>query len=112
MTNTNNLFLSSNILKFKDLIIYKNILFMHNVHLKKCPSRISLLFPTYNNIYKNTFHNFKLPYIKSSRHHNSLSFKGPKSWNNLCLNNLLFTKIYIKNLKKILKKHLLSKYEN
>ena len=34
-TNTNNLFLSSNILKFKDLIIYKNILFMHNVHLKK-----------------------------------------------------------------------------
>ena len=47
LTNTNNLFLSSNILKFKDLIIYKNILFMHNVHLKKCPSRISLLFPTY-----------------------------------------------------------------
>ena len=112
LTNTNNLFLSSNIFKFKDLIIYKNILFMHNVHLKKCPSRISLLFPTYNNIYKNTFHNFKLPYIKSSRHHNSLSFKGPKSWNNLCLNNLLFTKIYIKNFKKILKKHLLSKYEN
>ena len=112
LTNTNNLFLSSNILKFKDLIIYKNILFMHNVHLKKCPSRISLLFPTYNNIYKNTFHNFKLPYIKSSRHHNSLSFKGPKSWNNLCLNNLLFTTIYIKNFKKILKKHLLSKYEN
>ena len=111
IVNTNNLFLSSNILKFKDLIIYKNILFMHNVHLKKCPSRISLLFPTYNNIYKNTFHNFNLPYIKSSRHHNSLSFKSPKSWNNLCLNNL-FTKIYIKNFKKILKKHLLSKYEN
>ena len=35
-----------------------------------------------------------------------------KSWNNLCLNKLLFTKIYIKNFKKILKKHLLSKYEN
>ena len=34
LTNTNNLFLSSNILKFKDLIIYKNILFMHNVHLE------------------------------------------------------------------------------
>ena len=38
---------------------------MHNVHLKKCPSRISLLFPRYNNLYKNTFHNFKLPYIKA-----------------------------------------------
>ena len=70
-TNTNNLFLCSNILKFKDLITYKNIVFMHNVHLKKCPSRISLLFPIYNNVYKNTFHNFKLPYIKSSPHHKS-----------------------------------------
>ena len=85
---------------------------MPNLHLKKCPSRILLLFPRYNNItyvYKNTFHNFKLPYIKSSSHHKSLSFKGPKSWNNLCLNKLLFTKMYIKNFKKILKKHL---YQN
>ena len=66
MTNTNNLFLCSNILKFKDLITYKNIIFMHNVHLKKCPSRISLLFPIYNNVYKNTFYNFKLPYINQA----------------------------------------------
>ena len=58
-------------------------------------------------IYTNTFHNFKLPYIKSSRHHKSLLFKYPKSSNNLCLNKLLFTTIYIKNFKKILKKHLL-----
>ena len=69
LTNTNNLFLCSNILKFKDLITYTNILFMHNVHLNKCPSRISLLFPRYNNLYKNTFHNLKLPYIKPSRHY-------------------------------------------
>ena len=55
LTNTNNLFICSNILKFKDLITYKNILFMHNVHLKKYPSRISLLFPIYNNVYKNHF---------------------------------------------------------
>ena len=33
LTNTNNLFLCSNILKFKDLITYKNILFMHNVYM-------------------------------------------------------------------------------
>ena len=51
-TNTNNLFLFSNILQFKDLIIYKNMLFIHNIHLKKCPRRISLLFPRYNNLYK------------------------------------------------------------
>ena len=97
LTNANNLFLCSNILKFKDLITYKNILIMHNLHLKKFPNRISLLFLSYsypigsryNNLYKNTFHNFKLPYIKSSSHHKSLSFKGPKSWNNLCLNKLL-----------------------
>ena len=85
---------------------------MQNVHLKKFPSKISLLFPRYKNVYKNTFHNFKLPNIKSSSHHKSLSFKGPKSWNSLCLNELLFTKMYIKNFNKILKKHLLSKYEN
>ena len=72
---------------------------MHNVHLKKCPRRISLFFPRYNNLYKNTFHNFKLPYIKSSRQHKSLSFKGPKYWNSLCLNKLLFTKMYITTLK-------------
>ena len=82
LTNTKNFFLCSNIIKFKDLITYKNILFMHNVHLKKWPSRISLLFPIYNNVYKIHLHNFKLPYIKASRHHKSLSFKGPKSWNN------------------------------
>ena len=74
LTNTKNLFLCSNILKFKDLITYTNIVFMHNVHLKKCLSRTSLLFPIYNNLYINTFHNFKLTYIKSSRHHKSLSF--------------------------------------
>ena len=44
LINTNNLFVCSNILKFKDLIIYKNILFRHNVHLKKCPIRIISLF--------------------------------------------------------------------
>ena len=42
LTNTNNLFVCSNILKFKDLITYKHILFIHNVHLKKFPCRISL----------------------------------------------------------------------
>ena len=47
---------------------------MHNVHLKKCPSKISLLFPRYNNLYNNCFNNFKLSHIKSSRHHKSLSF--------------------------------------
>ena len=47
---------------------------MQNVHLKIFPRIISLLFTRYNNVYTNTFHNFKLPYIKSSRHHKSLSF--------------------------------------
>ena len=53
LTNTNNLYLCSNIsniLQFKDLITFKNILIMHNVHLKTFPSRISLLFPIYNNV--------------------------------------------------------------
>ena len=80
LTNTNNVFVCSNILKFKDLITYINILFVHNVHLKKCPSRISLLFPIriykYNNFYKNTFHNFKLPYIKSSLVRNHYHLKA------------------------------------
>ena len=53
-TNINNLFICSNILTFIDLITYKIILFMYNVHLKKYPSRISSLFPRYNNLYKNT----------------------------------------------------------
>ena len=44
LTNTNNLFCCSNILKVKYLITYTNILLMHNVHLKKCPCRISYNF--------------------------------------------------------------------
>ena len=55
LTNSINLFLCSNILKFKDLITYKHILFIHNLHQKKCPSRISLLFPRYKNEYKILF---------------------------------------------------------
>ena len=47
IVNTNNLFLSSNILKFKDLIIYKNILFMHNVHLKKCRTKQNFIIISY-----------------------------------------------------------------
>ena len=71
-TNANNLFLCSNILKFKDLITYKYILFMNNLHLKKCSNRISLLFPRYNNLHKNTFiiSNYLI------RLHNKSSFKG------------------------------------
>ena len=62
---------------FKDLVTYSNIVFMHNVHLKKCLSIISLLFPRYNNLYNNTFNNFKLSYYKkSSRHHKSVSYKA------------------------------------
>ena len=52
---------------------------MHNVHLKQFLNRISLLFAKYKIVYKNTFHNFRLPYIKLSRHHKSLSIKCPKS---------------------------------
>ena len=62
---------------------------MRNVYLNKFPIRISLLFPI--TIYtKILFIISKKPYIKSSRHHKSLSFKGPKSRNKLCLNKLLF----------------------
>ena len=57
LTNTNNLFVYSNIFKFKDLITYKNILFMHNVHLKKCYITI------YNNLYKNTFQSVIINHI-------------------------------------------------
>ena len=39
LTNTNNLFLRLNILQFKDLITHNNIVFMHNVHLKKTPKQ-------------------------------------------------------------------------
>ena len=31
LSRTNSLFINSNILKLRDLIIYKNILFMHNI---------------------------------------------------------------------------------
>ena len=46
------------------------MLFMHNVHLKKCPTTILSLFPG-KTMYTKKYHNLKLPYIKSSRHHKS-----------------------------------------
>ena len=59
---------------------------MHNVNLKKCPSRILFLFPRYNNLYKNTFHNFKLPYQAVIINNYNLK---TNSWNSLCLNYYL-----------------------
>ena len=43
-TNTNNLFLCSNILQLKYLITYKHIVFMHDVHLKKCQAEYNYYF--------------------------------------------------------------------
>ena len=68
------------------------MLFMHNTHLNKCSISVSF-FPKYNNLYKNTFHNFTLLNIKSIRYHQLLSFKGPKSWNSSCSNKLIFIKL-------------------
>ena len=37
LSRTNSLFINSNIIKLRDLIIYKNILFMHNIFIGNCP---------------------------------------------------------------------------
>ena len=81
-------------------------------NLRKFPSRILLLFPRYNNVYTYTFPNFKLSNIKSSCQRKSLSFRDPRSWNSLCLNKLLFRKMYLKNLKKNIKETSFIKIRN
>ena len=44
LSSTNSLFINSNILKLRDLIIYKNILFMHNIFVGNCPKTMNNIF--------------------------------------------------------------------
>ena len=42
----NSLFINYNILKLRDIIIYKNILFMHNIFVGNCPQNMNTIFET------------------------------------------------------------------
>ena len=108
--NTSNKFWSflkkNNILKFEDLIIYRNTLLIYNF---------------LNNKYKLDYHSyfklnklknrFILPLMKSNKLKNTIFFKGPTLYNELMFNNLLRKKI-INNvfIKKTLKYLFISKY--
>ena len=48
--STNSLFINSNILKLRDLIIYKNILFMHNIFVGNCPKTMNNIFVIHREI--------------------------------------------------------------
>ena len=97
----------NNILKFEDLIIYRNTLLMYNFLNNKYKL-------DYNSYFKlNKLKNkFILPLMKSNKLKNTIFFKGPKLYNELMFNNLLRKKninnVFI--LKKTLKYSFISKY--
>ena len=86
LSSTNSLFINSNILKIRDLIIYKNILFMHNICVGNCPKTMNNIFVRRYNKYRYSTFNYTLPYIKHTRYHNSILFSGPKKWNEIIKN--------------------------
>ena len=100
-------FKKNNILKFEDLIIYRNTLLMYNFLNNKYKL-------DYNSYFKlNKLKNkFILPLMKSNKLKNTIFFKGPKLYNELMFNNLLRKKninnVFI--LKKTLKYSFISKY--
>ena len=79
LSSTNSLFINSNILKLRDLIIYKNILFMHNIFVGNCPKTMNNIFVRIYNKYRYSTFNYTLPYIKHTRYHNSILLSGPKN---------------------------------
>ena len=64
LSRINSLFINSNILKLRDLIIYKNILFMHNICVGNCPKTMNNIFVRRYNTYRYSTFNYTLPYIK------------------------------------------------
>ena len=106
-THTSPFFKKNNILKFEDLIIYRNTLLIYNFLNNKYKL-------DYNSYFKlNKLKNkFILPLMKSNKLKNTIFFKGPKLYNELMFNNLLRKKninnVFI--LKKTLKYSFISKY--
>ena len=107
LTHTGPFFKKNNILKFEDLIIYRNTLLNYNFLNNKYKL-------DYNSYFKlNKLKNkFILPLMKSNKLKNTIFFKGPQLYNELMFNNLLRKKninnIFI--LKKTLKYSFISKY--
>ena len=84
LTHTGPFFFLNNILKFEDLIIYRNTLLIYNFLNNKYKL-------DYNSYFKlNKLKNkFILPLMKSNKLKNTIFFKGPKLYNELMFNNLL-----------------------
>ena len=61
--STNSLFINSNILKLRDLIIYKNIFFMHTIFVGNCTITMNNIFCKRFNKYRYSTFNYALPYI-------------------------------------------------
>ena len=70
LSRTHSLFLIYNILKLLDLIIYKNIMFMHNICIGNCPTTMNTIFVRRYNKYCTSSFNHTLPYIKHTRYNN------------------------------------------
>ena len=96
-------FFLNNILKFEDLIIYRNTLLIYNFLNNKYKL-------DYNSYFK--LNKLKNKFMKSNKLKNTIFFKGPKLYNELMFNNLLRKKninnVFI--LKKTLKYSFISKY--
>ena len=78
LSRTHSPSINYNILKLRDIIIYKNIMFMHIIFVGNCPKTMNNIVVRRYNTYSYSTFNYTLPYIKHTRYHNSKLISGPK----------------------------------
>ena len=86
--HTSSLFKNFGLLKLSDLIIFSNLLFMHDFYTNNLPDVFANFFMHVNQLHnyntrlasKNTY---CIPSIRTNYGKFSLRFQGPKIWNNL-----------------------------
>ena len=70
LSRTHFLFINYNKVKLLDLILYKNIMFMHNIFVGNCPKTMNNIYVRRYNTYSNSTFKYTLPYRKHTQYHN------------------------------------------
>ena len=100
LSNTSELFISNNILKLNDLVMFRNIILIYKLLNKN----YKIDFNEYFTLNKRN-DRFILPLMKSTKYQNTIFFKGIKYYNDIIFGNILKkNKITnINQLKKVMK---------
>ena len=108
LSNTSELFISNNILKLNDLVMFRNIILIYKLLNKN----YKIDFNEYFTLNKRN-DRFILPLMKTKKYQNTIFFKGIKYYNDIIFGNIVKkNKITnINKLKKVMKLFFVNQYK-